>query len=78
MNEKTTNMEEGRMGREKRNLGLVKETAFKSETLQADASNHLQRPARCSRLLGCRPPLQTGVCLAGGHAGMQSFSISSP
>ena len=33
MNEKTTNMEEGRMGREgKRNLGLFRETAFKSET----------------------------------------------
>lgn len=33
MNEKTTNMEEGRMGREgKHHLGPVRETAFKLET----------------------------------------------
>lgn len=33
MNEKATNMEEGRIGREgKRSLGLLRETTFKSET----------------------------------------------
>lgn len=50
------------MGREeKHNLGLVKETAFKSETLQANALNHLQHPVRCSCPLGCRPALQSGT-----------------
>jgi len=65
MNEKTTNVEEGKMGREgKRHLGLVRETAFKSETPslpQANALNCLQRPARCSQPQGCRTALQSGA-----------------